>query len=52
MRFPIGDHPLMSHQQIIDCFKCAFGREMTAAERRAFFLCSSEEELKQPSKKP
>jgi len=28
----------MSHQEILQRFKNLFGREMTAAERRSFFL--------------
>jgi hypothetical protein len=30
----------MSHQEIIERFKKVFGREMTPAERRSFFLDS------------
>jgi hypothetical protein len=30
--------PLMSHQEIIARFKTVFGREMTALERKSFFL--------------
>lgn len=30
----------MSHKEIMERFKKVFGREMTAAERRSFFLDS------------
>jgi hypothetical protein len=29
---------MMSHQEIVERFKKVFGREMTPAERRSFFL--------------
>jgi hypothetical protein len=46
----LSDIALMSHQQIIERFKHVFGREMTMAERRAFFLYSTDEDPKQSKK--
>ena len=36
--FEITPQDMMTHQEIVDRFRKVFGRDMTPAERRSFFL--------------